>query len=212
MSFTFNREEFDRFPKTLLRDGRWANAVVWRVDTPEGSFTVKDFSTRKRWVRFTIGRFVLRRERRALERLHGIPGISPEVFKVDGNALAVRFVEGHSLAKAHRNEVTPAFLDELEALLAAMHAQHIVHLDCRGVGNVLVTPDGHPALIDFQSALYTRFLPKFIRRFLERLDDSAVLKFWDQFRRDEMSPEKRAQFEKMERWRKLWIIRGYFGN
>ena len=68
--FTFTREEFESAPtRQLLRDGRAANAIVWRLQKNGITWTVKDFSKRSWFVRTFIGPFLIRRELAALSRL-----------------------------------------------------------------------------------------------------------------------------------------------
>ena len=59
-----DRQAFTSAPRQLLRDGRWANAQVYRAEFAGRSWVVKDFSRRSFWVRNTIGRLLLRRELR----------------------------------------------------------------------------------------------------------------------------------------------------
>ena len=55
MTTFFTRAEFERAPKTLLRDGRIANAKVYRLTLAGKDWTVKDFSERPWYIRETIG-------------------------------------------------------------------------------------------------------------------------------------------------------------
>src|SRR5688572_11748928 len=90
----FARGVVDRAERQLLREGRWGNARVELVQIDGLDWTVKDFASRAWWVRNGIGRFLLRRELRALQRLHGLDGVSAGSFRIDSFALATRFVPG----------------------------------------------------------------------------------------------------------------------
>ena len=207
----FTRQDLKTMPLKLLRDGRMANTKVFCATFNGELWTVKDFGDRPWYVRNTIGRFLIRREVAFLQRLEGIDGVSPGAFRIDAFAMAVRFVPGETVHKTRRELVTPEFLEALEALLNRIHERHVVHLDCRGVGNVLYREDGKPALIDFQSALYTRFMPRFLRRALEDLDRSAVLKRWKRYHPNLMGEKRLREFERIEKLRHLWVLQGYFG-
>ena len=88
--FTFTREEFESAPtRQLLRDGRAANAIVWRLRKNGITWTVKDFSKRSWFVRTFIGPFLIRRELAALSRLKNINGIAGRAFRIDRSAMAV---------------------------------------------------------------------------------------------------------------------------
>ena len=103
------------------------------------------------------------------------------------------------------------FLAALEALLQQVHARGLVHLDTRGGNNLLMMPDGAPGIIDFQAALSTRWMPAGLRRWFEGLDLGGIYKKWQRFQPEAMGAQRRAHFEQMNRWRRLWIFRGYFG-
>jgi hypothetical protein len=86
-----------------------------------------------------------------------------------------------------------------------------VHLDTRGGGNLLIRPDGRPGIIDFQAALFTRWMPGFMRRWLEDIDMSGVYKKWERWQPETLGDARRAHLERLNRWRRLWVLRGYFG-
>ena len=64
-----------------------------------------------------------------------------------------------------RERITPEFLCAFEALLDAVHARGVVHLDARGTGNVMIRPDGSPGLIDFQASLTTGYFSSILLTF-----------------------------------------------
>jgi hypothetical protein len=207
----FTRAQMSAAPAQVLREGRWANAVVLKVTVEGTDWTVKDFSARNWWVRRLIGRFLLRRELRALQRLDGLDGVPAQPFLVDAFALAARFIPGKTLDRAPPEQMTEAFFVALEALFRAIHARGLVHLDSRGSSNVLATPQGTPAVIDFQAALHTTWLPPPLRRRLEAIDLGGVYKNWLRRAPASLDAARRAEFERSTRFRRLWIGRGYFG-
>ncbi|HTN48271.1 MAG TPA: hypothetical protein VMK32_02455 [Burkholderiaceae bacterium] len=206
----FDRSAFESAPRTLLRDGRWANARVWRVHL-DGEWVVKDFRPRAWWVRNTIGRMFVRRELATLLRLQGLAGVPSQAFRVDPHALAFGYIDGETLGQVEPGRQTSAYFLALEGLLQSIHARGVVHLDTRGSGNVLMRGDGSPGLIDFQSALSTRWMPAPWRHFLENIDLTGVYKKWMQRDPQSMGPERMALNERMTRWRRYWVLRGYAG-
>jgi hypothetical protein len=207
----FTREQFGAAQGMVLREGRWANAQVVRATLDGTDWTVKDFGARAWWVRNLFGRWLLRRELRALRKLAGIEGVPAQAFRVDAFAIAARFVPGVTLDRAPREQMNEAFFLALEALFRAVHARGVVHLDSRGSSNLLATPQGAPALIDFQAALRTAWLPPPLRRLLERIDMGGVYKNWLRHAPASLDAERRAEYERSTRLRQLWIGRGYFG-
>lgn len=207
----FGRIDFDSAPRALLRDGRWANARVWRAQIAGATWVVKDFAPRAFWVRNTIGRVLIGRELEALEQLAGIDGVPAAAFQLDAHAMAARYIEGETLGRVPAAQLTPAFFEALERLLRAVHARGIVHLDVRGTGNMLMRPDGTPALIDFQAALDMRWMPPAWRRWLGDIDLAGVYKKWSASGAESMGPQRQAVLERMNRWRRWWLLRGYAG-
>jgi RIO-like serine/threonine protein kinase len=207
----FDRAAYERAPRTLLRDGRWANARVWRVDIGGSLWVVKDFAPRKWWVRNGIGRLFVRRECATLQRLTGIDGVPAQPFRLDAHAIAFRFVDGETLGRVPPERQTGAYFLALERLLQAIHARGVVHLDTRGSGNVLMRPDGTPALIDFQSALSTRAMPRRLTTLLQEIDLTGVYKKWAQRDAAGMGAERAALNERVGRLRRFWVLRGYAG-
>lgn len=205
----FTREQLNQSERKLLRDGQWANARVELVHMTAYAWTVKDFSSRSWWVRNSIGRFLLRRELRVLKQLNGIDGISSNAFRIDAFALASQYLPGRSLAHVKPDEVNMDFFPQLEALVQAMHARKIVHLDIRGPKNILLRPDGRPAIIDFQSSISTRWMPNFLCRILEDIDIGGVYKRWNLWQPQFLSDSRRAVLERSNRLRRFWLLRGY---
>jgi RIO-like serine/threonine protein kinase len=207
----FDRAALAPAERRLLRDGRFANARVERVRLDGLDWIFKDFASRGFFVRHTVGRFLLGREVRALRRLEGLPGIPAQAFRVDAFSMAARFVPGRALADTPDGPFSTDFLLALESLLQQVHARGIVHLDTRGGGNLLIQPDGTPGIIDFQAALSTRWMPRALRGWLEDMDLSGIYKKWARWQPDTLGAERQAQLERLNRWRRWWLLRGYFG-
>lgn len=208
----FDRKAMSRATVRVLSRGRWANAVLYLVEIPGGTWAVKDFMPRNFLVRHTIGRILIRRETKALRRLRGMAGVPQDAFRLDACALAYRFVRGCTLQKAQLDANAGEFFRALEGLLDQVHkVGGLVHLDARNSRNILVNEQGRPVLIDFQSHLGTRLLPGRLRLWIERFDMAAVYKHWARRSPATMDEPRHEQLRKMNRWRRLWILRGYLG-
>jgi RIO-like serine/threonine protein kinase len=207
----FDRTALAGAERKLLRDGRFANARVERVRIDGTDWIFKDFASRAFLVRHTVGRFLLDREVRALRRLEGLRGIPSQAFRLDGSSMAARFVPGRALADIPNGPVASDYLVALEALLRQVHARGLVHLDTRGGGNLLIGPDGSPGIIDFQAALSTRWMPRSLRCWLEDMDMSGVYKKWQRWQPDTLGAARLESLDRLNRWRRWWFLRGYFG-
>jgi len=108
----------------------------------------RDTTTARWWVRW-VARRLARREARALEALRGMPSV-PEIVRWDGRRLQRTWLAGEPMHRAR--PVDPAYYREALRLLRRMHAAGVLHNDLAKEPNWLVTPDGSPALVDFQLA------------------------------------------------------------
>jgi predicted Ser/Thr protein kinase len=205
---SFTRAEVERAEKRLIRRGRWPKAELWRVQIAGGEWVVKDFRRRDIVTRNTIGLWLLGREWRALSRVAGIPGTPPDAFRIDRHALAYRFIPGRPLAKVPFREQSKEYFERLESLLDAVHTRGVVHLDNRNCNNILMTDRGEPALVDFESNVATGHLPRSIGDWLRSFDRAGVYKHWARANRGSMGAEREAALDRMNRWRKVWVLRG----
>jgi hypothetical protein len=100
------------------------------------------------WAR-PVAWILARRERRALRALEGEERV-PRLLVWTGAELLRSYIEGRPLP-----EVAPAhsaFYGDARRLLRAVHRRGVTHNDTHKAANWLVTPDGRPALVDFQLA------------------------------------------------------------
>jgi tRNA A-37 threonylcarbamoyl transferase component Bud32 len=94
----------------------------------------------------------MQREHRALSRLTcaaPMDGI-PRVISYGGNTLVRSWIEGQPMHVARPRD--PAYFREAMSLVRRLHAADVLHNDLAKETNWLVTPDGRPALVDFQLA------------------------------------------------------------
>ena len=217
--------------RILIHSGGPLNALVWRVEAPDGAAWIeKDFSRAPLVVRATLGRMLVVREVRVLRRLAasgvvpgGVERISPYALREDevsGFALrdsACGVYRGNSpdpskargIDVAEMSKLPPVgFFDAMEAGVRACHALGYVHLDLHNARNVMVAPGFRPVLLDWQSALPVRFMPRPIRRFLEKVDLGGVAKFRMKFHPETASE---ADLRRARRWsflrRHVWFPR-----
>jgi len=207
----FTRTDLAHGAPRILNKGRWANATVLVHEQAGAQWVVKDFLDCPLLYRETLGRLMVSRELSALEGLRGLAGAPSDAFRVDAYAFAYRFVPGIEMADAGPDRATPDFFRALEAAVLAMHARKIAHLDLRYGGNILVSDAGEPLLVDFQSHVKLRGLPGFFKKWLENVDLAGVYKHWSHRHPDSLGAERLAFLGRANRWRKLWVLKGYFG-
>jgi hypothetical protein len=111
-----------------------------------------------------VARLLLRRERRALLALAGLPGVARALelppyeaaASIDGTVPDARdvllrsWVAGTPLHAADR--LPENYFELLEVLVVQLHRRGVCHNDLHKEPNVIVGPDGRPGVIDFQLA------------------------------------------------------------
>jgi RIO-like serine/threonine protein kinase len=129
-------------------------ADLFGTVTLDRSRTIIERDTRAaRWWLGFLARRLARREVRALEALRGIAGV-PELIALEHGVLMRRFIPGEAMQLARPRD--PAYFRRAHALVRALHRRNVAHNDLAKEPNWLVTPDGRPALVDFQLATVAR--------------------------------------------------------
>ena len=174
------REALRAHPPLRFRAGRnatKADIFLWELDGVR--LIVKDYTPRPAWIRFTLGRGLIRREVRAYRRLQDIEGIPRFAGQVDSFAFAVEFVEGRDLSHFRPGEVPVEFFRKLFLLLESVHRAGVAQGDIHH-RDVLVGPDNEPFLVDFSTAAFREGAARSWRQRLFRAacssDHRAVLK------------------------------------
>lgn len=121
-----------------------------RLETESGRPCVLRDTTGSPWWTAWLARRLCRREARALARLDGLPG-TPRLLSANARTLRREWIDGRPMQLARPRD--PAYFRAARALLARLHRQGVAHNDLAKEPNWLVTPDGRPALVDFQLAL-----------------------------------------------------------
>jgi len=117
-----------------------------------GDVVVRDARHARPWAR-ALARHLMRREHRALSRLalaDGIDGV-PRALKLDSGRLTRSWIEGTPMHVARPRD--PRYFLAASRLLRQLHCANVIHNDLAKETNWLVTPEGLPALVDFQLAM-----------------------------------------------------------
>jgi hypothetical protein len=138
-----------------------------------------------------VGRRLAWREQNALARLSEVTGV-PRPLGTDGREAFYRsYIEGAPLYEAAKS-VPASYWKDLMSLADECHRAGVTHNDLAKEANILVTPQGRPAFIDFQVALY---LPPRLRggfaAMLRREDRRHLLKHKALYRPDLLSAGER---------------------
>lgn len=195
--------------KTILHQGRFANADVWKVTMEDSRvWVVKDFSKRSWFFRYLIGVPLILHEYVTLQKLAGVDGIPTPVFKIDRFAFIEPFY-GSSSLRFNKEDLSTEYFEALEKALHDIHQRKIFHLDLRNARNIMVVEGKTPVLIDWQSALRFRYIPRFLARLLAKIDMSGIYKHWARYRPDTLGLERTQLLFWQLKLRKFWRIRPY---
>jgi RIO-like serine/threonine protein kinase len=127
-------------------------ADVFGTITRIGDSVVRDARAARPWARWLALR-LMRREHRALTRLalkQGTAGI-PRVLDLAPGILTRSWIEGAPMQIAKPGDA--AYFRAASKLVRQLHVANVIHNDLAKETNWLVTPDGRPALVDFQLAM-----------------------------------------------------------
>ncbi len=115
-----------------------------------GAEVVRDTSTARWWLGW-LARHLARREAAALRQLADLARV-PRLLSSHGGIVVREWIEGAPMQEAQPRD--RRYFREALRLVRQLHARHVVHNDLAKEPNWLVTPDGLPALVDFQLAVY----------------------------------------------------------
>ena len=138
-------------PVFLAKGNKFGKPDLYQVKVGGRILMVKDVRGKPFFFRWTLGLWLIRNEWEIYSRLVGIRGIPRAVERIDRFAFVTEFVHGRPL---QRGESLPhSFFSDLERILNEIHLRGVVHLDMRHKGNILISEQGDPYLIDFNSSV-----------------------------------------------------------
>jgi len=179
---------------------------VFGTISRSGDTVIRDARAARPWARWLALR-LMRREHRALTRLalkQGIDGI-PRVLDQSPGILTRSWIEGAPMQIARPRD--PAYFRAASKLIRKLHAANVIHNDLAKETNWLVTPDGRPALVDFQLAMtLTRRGP--IARALGHDDIRHLLKHKRSFLPDGLTARERRILAKPSLPSRVWMASG----
>ncbi len=168
----------------LLRGVEPPRATLRQLDC---GLIAKDFLDSEPWYRYTLGRWLLGREERIYRRLEGIEGIPGRVARPHSDLLVMEYLAGAcDLKKVPLDQLPWSALEQLRALLEAIHSRGVVHFDIGHDSNGdygretnLLWREGRLYLIDFAGSLSG--VPQPLFKLLVQADNLAILKVLRRF-------------------------------
>lgn len=156
----------------------------------------------------SLGALLARHEIKLYAAAQDLRGVPRLIGAVGRTGFLHAFVPGHPLRR--REPVGEHFFDELQELLAGLHARHIAYVDLNKRENILVGDDGRPHLIDFQISLWLpptgwrglRPVRWLLRRF-QQADEYHVLKHKRRSRPEQLTPGETERVSRLSVWIRL---------
>lgn len=178
---------------------------IWYVDAGENEprRAVRDLSRVRWWIR-PFARYLASREARALRVLEHVAG-TPLCLSYNGTHLEREWIDGQPMQVAQPSD--PAYFREAMRLVRRLHRHGVAHNDLAKETNWLVTPDGRPALVDFQLAWTTqRRGPLF--RALAHDDLRHLLKHKRRYLPERLTGRERAVLARRSLLNRIWMASG----
>jgi RIO-like serine/threonine protein kinase len=171
-----------------------------------GDTVIRDARAARPWARW-LALHLMRREHRALTRLaskQGIDGV-PRVLDLSPGILTRSWIEGAPMQIARPRD--PRYFRAASKLVRRLHAANVIHNDLAKETNWLVTPDGQPALVDFQLAM-TLSRRGALARALGHDDLRHLLKHKRSYLPDRLTARERAILARPSLPSRLWMASG----
>lgn len=201
-----NREDFENV-ECLIRGNRFGKPDLNQVRVGERVLMVKDVQKRSLFFRWTIGLWLIQNEWKVYSRLTGIEGIPRAIARIDRFAFVTEYISGSPIRRGE--ELPPSFFADLAKVLREIHSRGVVHLDLRHKGNILVSEEGKPFMIDFNSSFSfgeKGLLRRFLFPVLRWVDYGGFLKLKERVSPSLMTPEELTFLKRFNKLRKLWIF------
>jgi hypothetical protein len=156
------------------------------------------------WLVGVLARWAARREARALCALEGVSGV-PRLLQFDGVRLERSYIGGRPMQEARPRD--PAYFHAARRLLFEVHRRGVAHNDLAKEPNWLVTPEGKPALVDFQIARLGHPRSRMIR-LQAREDLRHLLQHKRTYCPESLTPVERRLLQRRSWIRNLWFATG----
>lgn len=185
---------------TLKRD---LFGTVTLADDAGLRVVVRDTRAARWWLAW-LARRLARREARALARVAGLEGV-PRVVRATRDVVVREFIPGEPMQRVRPAEA--AYFRDALRLVRRLHTRGVAHNDLAKEPNWLVTPDRHPALVDFQLATRSRRRGRLFR-VLAYDDLRHLLKHKRSYAPQLLSARQRRVLARPSIVSRLWMMTG----
>ncbi len=168
----------------------------------------KDIKGKPSLVKYTLGSWLITREHRIYRQLAGCPGVPRLHCRPDRWSILVEYIEGERLERGDPRLKAPDFFHRLHRLVESIHARGVVHLDLRHKGNIMITGDEEPYIIDFNSSFYLggNAVARRLLSWVKKVDGFGLLKLKERVAPHLLTEQERTRLKWFRLMRRLWIF------
>jgi len=152
-----------------------------------------------------LGRALIEHEISILRYLQQIVGVPRLLGSYGKWGLMYKYIPGVSLDQ--QPEIPDEFFDHLDELIKQIHRRRVAYVDMNKQGNIILTDNGRPSMIDFQISWHMpqrllgfRRIANFILTVLQREDRYHLLKHKRRLRRDLMDEQQLKNARRTSGW------------
>jgi predicted Ser/Thr protein kinase len=164
---------------------------------------MRDLRGGTRWLRW-IARRLMSREASALLVLDDLQGV-PRLISHGRDTLCRSWLAGQPMQVARPRDAR--YFKAAAHLLRQLHGHGVAHNDLAKEPNWLVTPDGNPALVDFQLAMHAPRRGRLFR-LLAREDLRHLLKHKRTYCASRLTTREKGILENPASISRLWMLTG----
>jgi len=193
--------------ETISKGNAFGKPDLDKVKVEGRTLMVKDVRRKSFPLRWSLGLWLIHKEWKIYSRLEGIEGIPKPAERIDRFAFAMEYVPGRPIERGE--PLSGTFFQGLERILKELHSRGVVHMDLRHKGNILVSENGKPILIDFNSSFSFNekgLLRRFLFPLLRWVDYGGLLKLKQRVSPASMTSTELAFLKRFNILRKLWIF------
>jgi hypothetical protein len=203
------REDLERGYVKRLNQRLFGKPDIRLVEIDGHRAVHKDIREKPGLLRHTIGSWLIKREYRIYRQLPDCPGVPRLHGRPDRWGILMEYVDGEALRREDPRVQDPTFFNRLCHLVEGLHARGVVHLDLRHRGNIMITRDGKPYVIDFNGSLYLggSVLGRSLLHWLKTIDSFGLLKLKQRVTPNLLTQQEKAKLRWFHLMRRLWIIK-----
>ncbi len=203
------REEIEHLVAEVYPSSSLGKPDFKLIQKDGGLAIVKDYRRTPFLFRSTIGAWLIGREYKFHRKLAGINWVPRVHQKLDRYANVFEYVDARPIERGDHDIIGDRFFEKLITRIERIHTRGVVHLDLSHKGNILVSKEGEPVIIDFNSGFYVGngyVGRKLLLPLLKRIDYYGILKLKKRLFPDTLTPEERSFLKRFGLIRKLWFF------